>query len=129
MLKKEFINNICPKCGNKILIKKNDCKNKHIINNIFLNEYEKIQHNDLSKKKFGGSESQNLLFNKSESNKCDNSQINYHPYNSYYNECKLNICQSCFKNHEKHEIMPYNDAKIETNRLKEEMPILKGMIK
>ena len=77
---------ICPKCYENILIKVNEykinlnnCKNNHNINNILLNEYEKIVNIDISK----------II--------CDNCKIK-NKSNTYNNEfyrcniCKINIC-------------------------------------
>ena len=52
--KMKYKNIICPKCGDISKIKLEDyrislyeCKNKHVINNILINEFEKMQYNDL----------------------------------------------------------------------------------
>ena len=73
---------ICPKCNENILIKINEykinlfnCKNNHEINNILLNEYEKLEKIDISK----------II--------CGNCQIKNKNNNEFYrcNKCKINL--------------------------------------
>jgi len=98
---------ICPKCNEYILIKIDEyeinlfkCKNNHEINNILLNEYEKIeniQKIDISK----------II--------CDYCKIknknNVYNYEFYRcNKCKMNICPLCKSNHNKdHKIINYDN--------------------
>ena len=100
---------ICPECGENIRIKFKDykisldeCKNKHIINNLFLNEFENTQNIDSSK-----------IF-------CDKCQLNI---NNLYNiklykcyPCGMNICRLCKYNHDKnHNIINYNKKNFKCN--------------
>ena len=91
----------CPKCGEisrinitdyKILLQ---CKNKHNLRNILLNEYEDTQKIDISK----------II--------CDECKIN-NKSNTYQNifyrcnKCKKNLCPLCKDNHNKeHKIINY----------------------
>ena len=105
MIQKELIDNKCPSCGESILIKIDDfkiilydCKNKHRINNILLNEYEKIQYAGYSKMKCDKCKNKNILFNDADLYKC--------------NDCKINLCPACKSNHEiTHNIINYEDKK------------------
>ena len=95
---------ICPKCGEcakldineyKILIQ---CKNKHNLGNILLNEYENTQKIDISKIKC-------------EECKKENKAKSYN--NNFYrcNKCNKNLCPHCKEIHikEEHKIINYDD--------------------
>ena len=93
---------ICPECKENILIDIKDykinlyeCRNKHKIENISLNEYENMQKIDLSKRIC---------------NECYkyNKNINEELY--ICNECNINLCPLCKSKHEKnHNIVNYDD--------------------
>ena len=95
---------ICPQCGESIFMAfKNykinifDCKNKHKINNLLLNEFERTQIIDLSK----------IICNICNKTKNDTYK------NLFYRclECGINICPLCKLKHDKsHKIINY-DAK------------------
>ena len=129
---------ICPKCGEcakldineyKILIQ---CKNKHNLGNILLNEYEDTQKIDISKikcdecKKETKAKSYNNNFyrcNQCNKNLCPYCKSNhdkshcikeydkkdsvclnqYESYNSYCRQYHLNLCLKCEKAHSMHE--------------------------
>jgi hypothetical protein len=95
--------NICPKCGENIIIKIKDyklilenCKNNHSINNISLNEFNKTQIIDTSK----------IICNKCKINNKSNT------YNNQFfrcNTCKMNLCPLCKSNHDStHSIIDYD---------------------
>ena len=104
-------NIICPKCGENIKIKINnykinlfECKNKHRINNIYLNDFEKAQMVDLA------------------SIKCDICK-EYNKANVYNNEfykcfiCNLNICLLCKSKHdETHNLINYDKIHYKCNK-------------
>ena len=134
-------NIICPECGEDIKIKIKDfkidlfdCKNKHEINNISLNEFESKQMIDLikikcdiCKEKNKANTYNNELYKCYECNanicpicklKHDktHSIINYdklhytcikhdEPYTSYCSNCKINVCTLCENDHLKHEMI------------------------
>ena len=93
---------ICPECKESIRIKIEDykiklyeCKNKHIINNILLEEYEDTQYIDISKVIC------ELCKERNKGNSYDN--IFYR-----CNICKINICPICKLKHDKnHNIINY----------------------
>ena len=94
---------ICPKCGESIKIEIKDykiklfeCKNGHIIDNILLNEFDKIQ--DKFDKKI-------------KCEICNNNKNN--TFNKVFYKClicKKNICPLCKSNHDKtHKIIEYDE--------------------
>ena len=95
---------ICPKCQESIFmtikdyrINLFDCKNKHKINNLLLNEFEKTQIIDLSK----------IICNICRVETKDNTYNNL-----FYRclECGINICPLCKSKHEKsHKIINYDE--------------------
>jgi len=97
-------NIICPECKEDIKIKIEDyvinlyeCKNKHDIDNIFLNEFDSTQNLDISKI---------ICQNCGKYNK-----LNVHN-NIFYkcNSCKKDLCPICYSNHDKnHNIINYDD--------------------
>ena len=94
---------ICPRCGESIFmtikdykINLFDCKNKHKINNLLLNEFEKTQIIDLSK---------------INCNNCNETKDNTYN-NLFYRclECGINICPLCKSKHDKsHKIINYDE--------------------
>ena len=92
---------ICPECGENAIIKIEDfkinlfgCKNGHNIKNILLENFEKTQKFDNSKIICGQCKEKN----KSNSNEF-----------FYCFTCKINVCSSCKKNHDKnHNIINYD---------------------
>jgi len=100
---KEKISNeiICPECKENILINIKDYKinlygykNGHKIENILLNEYEKIQKIDISK---------------TICNKCYKNNINKEEF-YVCSDCNINLCPLCKYEHDKnHNIINYND--------------------
>jgi len=155
---------ICPKCYENILIKINEykinlfnCKNSHEINNILLNEYDKIEKIDISKIICDNCK----IMNKSNTYKnelyrcnickinlcplCKSKHINNHKiinydnkhyicemhdmnYIKYCKKCKLNICMLCFKEHKNHSIINYEDIILNEEDNKKEINKLKGYI-
>ena len=127
---------ICPKCYENCRIKINnykiklyECKNKHEVNNILLNEYYNTQ-NDLNIICNNCNNNKNETYNKHfyrcitcNSNLCklcklihnnkhiiiDYNKKNYicnlhnYSYILYCNKCKLNLCIKCEMNHKNHE--------------------------
>ena len=86
---------ICPICYESIKLYIEDyniylyeCKNKHEIDNILINEFEEIQKIDISKIKC---------------EKCKKKNKNETYNNQFYrcNSCKINICPLCKSNHDK----------------------------
>ena len=84
---------ICPRCGESIFmnirdykINLFDCINKHKINNLLLNEFEKTQNIDLSK----------IICNI-----CKKAKDEMIYYDTFYRclTCKINLCSSCKLNH------------------------------
>ena len=133
---------ICPKCKDNIRICINDfkislydCKNKHKIENLLINEFVNTQNIDESQiicqfcKKDKSQTYQNKFYlcQECQSNLCplcisihDKShniidyeqkyficKLHYQPYNSYCQKCKNDICIMCEKEHEKHERKTY----------------------
>ena len=92
----------CPECKEDIRMKIKDykielydCKNKHNINNILLEEYENTQKLDISK----------IICNI-----CNNNNKSNTYNNDFYicNTCKINICPFCKSKHDKnHNIINY----------------------
>jgi len=149
---------ICPNCYEYILINLNkykinlfNCKNKHQIDNILLNEYE--NNIDISKiicdncKINNKSNTYNNAFYrcntwkknicplcKSNHNKDNKNHtiINYDDknyicenhdkeYNKYCKDCKLNICTLCSKEHKSHSTIYYDDIIINEEDNKKEI--------
>ena len=97
-------NIICPECNEDIKIKIEDyvinlyeCKNKHDIIDILLNEFDSTQNLDISKI---------ICQNCGKYNK-----LNVHNNIFYkYNSCKKDLCPICYSNHDKnHNIINYDD--------------------
>jgi len=94
---------ICPRCGESIFmnirdykINLFDCINKHKINNLLLNEFEKTQNIDLSK----------IICNI-----CKKAKDEMIYYDTFYRclTCRINLCSSCKSNHiSNHMIIYYN---------------------
>ena len=95
---------ICPTCKEDIKFRIDDyvinlfgCKNKHDIDNIFLDEFESTQNINMSEiicQKCGiynkGNVTNNIFY------RCNN--------------CKINLCPICYSNHDKnHNIINYDD--------------------
>ena len=101
-LKSKYIK--CPECKEDIRMKIKDykiklyeCKNKHNIDNILLEEYENIEKIDISK----------IICNICNKNNKSNAYNN-----EFYicNTCKINICPLCKSIHDKnHNIINYED--------------------
>ena len=94
---------ICPKCGEDIRIQFNEykiklyeCKNRHIINEICLEEFEKTQYVDESK----------IICDE-----CKNNDKNTSYMRIFYrcNKCKMNICPICKNKHNSHSIINYDE--------------------
>jgi len=86
---------ICPICKENIKLNLeeykvylSECKNKHEINNISINEFEQTQIIDISK---------------IECEKCKDTNKNETYKNAFYrcNTCKINICPMCKSSHDK----------------------------
>ena len=101
----EVISNyfICPECYENIVLNiKNykidyKCKNKHIKNQMMLNEYEKLQKIDLTKIKCGQCE------------KCTKRDTFNNTF-FYCYDCKKSICPLCKNSHDpKHKLFNYDD--------------------
>ena len=143
LIKSKYIK--CPECKEDIRIKINDykiklyeCKNKHNIDNILLEEYENIEKIDISKiicnicniyNKSNTYKNEFYICNTCKINICplckskhdkNHNMINYEDkgyiceihnenYKNYCNTCKLNICMFCFNQHKKHEIIIYDN--------------------
>ena len=100
----ESNNIICPECKEDIKFKIEDytinlfeCKNKHDIDNIFLDEFNSTQNINISKiicqncRKYNKGNVHNNIFYK-----CNN--------------CKINLCPICYSNHDKnHNVINYDD--------------------
>ena len=136
-------NIICPECKEDIKFKIDDyvinlfeCKNKHDIDNIFLNEFNSTQNVNISKiicqncGKYNKGNVHNNIFYKCNNCKKDlcpicysshdknHNVINYDDKNyiceqhnkayiAYCEDCKENICLYCEKNHNDHNINAY----------------------
>ena len=92
---------ICPKCGEKCLIKINDYKinlfkykNNHNLNNISLDEFQNSQKIDLSK----------IICNDCKNNN-KSTPLNFYKCFS----CKKDLCPMCLnRNHKEHEVIEYD---------------------
>ena len=162
LIKSKYIK--CPKCQEDIRIKINDykiklyeCKNRHNIDNILLEEYENIEKIDISKIIC------NICNINNRSNTynndfyiCNTCQINICPlcktkhdknhniikyedkgniceihnenYIKYCIKCKKNICMFCFNQHNNHELILYDNIIPDTDNIKNEMIKLKNSI-
>ena len=153
----------CPECHENIRIKVNDfkiklfdCKNKHIINDIFLDEFENTQKVDISKIVCQiCNESKSNTFNNQfyicctckmnlcplcKSNHDTNHdiindeqkdyicEIHNEKYIKYCNDCKTNICLLCANDHMDHDIILYESIIPNINKLKNEIIKLKNSI-
>ena len=156
---------ICPKCKENCKIKINDykiklydCKNKHEINNILLDEYDITQNiNELNIicnicKKNNKYKSYNnkfyicLLCKKNICLLCKSKHDNNHKiidydrknyicnnhnenYISYCKECKMNLCLQCeIKHNDNHEIINYRNILPNENKIKEEIKEFRNKI-
>ena len=155
---------ICPKCGEICKIKFNnykislyECKNKHEINNISFDEYEKSQNKDISKIICGKCNKNNMYnsYNKEfyKCNECNINlcllcksnhdknhkiinykQINYicekhnREYINYCKECKMNICMLCNNEHKNHDIIFIGDIIINKNEIENKIKEIKENI-
>ena len=160
----ESKNVICPKCGENIRmkienykIKLYECKNRHEINNILLEEYESMQKIDLSKIKCNDcdkniADTYNNEFYiclkcninlcplcKSKHEKVHDIFINYRQKNyicnkhneiffKYCNDCKKNICVRCSAEHKSHNSIYYENILPDIDKIKEVIQELKGVI-
>ena len=140
----ESKNIICPKCFEDIkfkfegyVINLSDCKNKHDIDNIFLNKFNSTQKINISKiicqdcgKYNKGNVKNNIFYrcNNCKKNLCptcfsnhdkNHKVINYddknyiceqhnEAYKGYCKDCKINICINCGQNHQRHNIIKYD---------------------
>ena len=152
---------ICPKCGEVCKIKFNnymvslyDCKNKHNINNLSFDEYEKSQYKDISKIICGNCNKNNMynsynkefykcnecninlcLICKSNHNKkhkiINYKQINYicgkhnREYINYCKECKINLCMLCNNEHKNHDIIFIGEIIINKNEIENKINDIK----
>jgi len=113
---------ICPECKESVLIdiieyqiNLNKCKNGHNINNILLKDFEKTQYIDNSK---------------INNNKClKHNNI----FDRYCNDCNLNLCLKCSKEHKNHNTISLGDLLlnegINMNELKENIDKLNNYIR
>ena len=154
----------CPICKEDIRMKIKDykielydCKNKHNINNILLEEYENTQKLDISKiicnicNNINKSNTYNNNFyicNTCKINICPlckskhdkkHNIINYDQkeyicekhneiHIKYCNTCKINICLSCYEDHNKNEIISYENINPNIDKIKNEIFKLKDAI-
>ena len=152
---------ICIKCKESVKLEFNEyklnllgCKNKHIINNILINEYDKymdisnIECNQCKRKKYEIYNNEMYICNgcnillcplcKNNHNK-EHKIINYdlknyicnkhnEPFISYCNQCKINICMKCQKDHIKHNMILYGEILPDENELKKRMKELRIVI-
>ena len=155
---------ICPLCKENCKIKINDyriklfdCKNRHEINNILLDEYNNGQNiNELDiicnicnkKNKFKSYNKQFyvcLICHRNICPLCKSIHDNNHKiidydrknylcnehneiYNSYCNECKISLCLQCEIKHNNHEIINYRDILPDENKIKEKIKEFKDKI-
>ena len=152
---------ICIKCKESVKLEFNEyklnllgCKNKHIINNILINEYDKymdisnIECNQCKRKKYEIYNNEMYICNgcnillcplcKNNHNK-EHDIINYDLKNyicnkhnesfiAYCNKCKINICMKCQKDHIKHNMILYGEILPDENELKNRMKELRKEI-
>ena len=156
---------ICPKCKENCKIKINDykiklydCKNKHEIDNILLDEYNNTQKiNEINiiceicnkNNKYKSYNKQFYICLKCNKNICllckskhdnnhkiiDYDRKNYicnnhnEIYISYCNECKINLCLQCeIKHNNNHEIINYRNILPDENKIREEMKEFRNKI-
>jgi len=154
---------ICPKCKENCKIKFEDykiklydCKNKHEINNILLEEYNNTQNineldivceicNKNNKYKSYNKQFYKCLICKKNicllcKSKHDHKIIDYDRKNyicnnhneiyiSYCNECKINLCLQCeIKHNNNHEIINYRNILPDENKIKEEIKEFRNKI-
>jgi len=148
---------ICPECGENCKIKISDykikfydCKNKHEIKNILLDEYKNRQNIDESNIicNICNKQNKNKSYNKKfyiclmcKKNLCplcesihdnnhkiiDYEKKNYNcinhdeKYISYCNKCKINLCSKCEIEHNNHEIIKYINILPNENKIKGEI--------
>ena len=153
----------CPECGENIKFKIINykiniygCRNMHKINNILLNEYEKIQSYDLTKIVCEQCKNKNKkdIFD-NEFYKCYKCNINLCPlcktihdkthniinpdknyicnihnesYSKYCDNCHINLCMSCEGEHKGHSTKYLGDIIPNINEIKNKMKELKKMI-
>ena len=109
---------ICPECKKNIILEMNDfkiscsrCKNRYLINNILIKDYEKSRKYNIATNEYNESKINTSKID-SENHICKkHNQI----YNSYCKKCNINICLYCKCEHENHEIILYE--KILTNKI------------
>ena len=154
----------CPECQENILIKIKDykvelynCKNKHKIDNIFLEEYEKTQKKYISKivcQKYNDSNISNTYENKfflcnscklnlcplcKSSHDINHNIINYEQrdficeihneiYTKYCDSCNQNLCLQCTKEHNNHKIILYDNIIPDIDKIKKSLINLKNAI-
>ena len=146
---------ICPKCGDICLldikgykISLYGCKSEDNIDNILLEEYEKIQKVEQPKILCGNCNKSNIIFGKTNEFfkclKCDQNlcqecklmhdnrhniifyeqtksicNIHNKGFNSYCEKCKINLCDSCKSKHEdKHNIINYGEIILDEKKFK-----------
>jgi hypothetical protein len=156
---------ICPKCGENCLIDFNnykiklyECKNKHEINNILLNEYNNTQNINLNNIicNICNNNNKNMSYNNifykcltCKQNICpkcksihnnnhkiinyDNKNYIYDIHNDYFisycNECKMNLCIECKLKHNKNdEIINYENIYPNIDEMKEKLNKFKNKI-
>ena len=154
---------ICPKCQENICFIINDykiylsnCKNRHRINSILLDEFEKTQKIDLQKIICNSCNNNKSKAYKHEFYKCFSCRMNlcplcksshnnkhhminydqkyyfcekhYGPYIKYCNECKINICLLCENEHKNHNNESYGYMIPDIDKIKEGMDELKKEI-
>ena len=149
----ESNNIICPECFEDIKFKFEgyvinlfECKNKHDIDNIFLNNFNSTQKINISKiicqdcgKYNKGNVKNNIFYrcNNCKKNLCptcssnhdkNHKVINYddknyiceqhnEAYNAYCKDCKTNICKNCEKNHQRHNIINFDKLSPNINKI------------
>ena len=155
---------ICPQCKEDCLIdmsnyriKLYDCKNKHVNDNIALNEFKNLQNineneitcKNCNKTKFKAYNQQFYKCADCQINLCplcnnnhdkehkiyDYNDINYiclnHKdfYISYCKECKINLCMKCEKEHNSnHGIINYKNILPDEDEIKQELKIFRNKI-
>ena len=155
---------ICPTCKEACVydiyehrIRLYNCKNKHIMNNIKLKNFNNTQSIDISQIKCDGCKNKNksntyknefFICNECKMNLCPLCKsvhdkkhliINYDEKNyvcnehnetfvKYCNNCKMDLCFSCLIQHKDHKIIPYENLIIDINVLKKNLNHLKNSI-
>ena len=142
---------------NDYKIKLYDCKNGHIIDNILIEEYEKTQKIDYSKivcnicninNKNNTYNNEFYICNICKKNICPlcklihdknhgiikyeqkgyNCEKHNKNYVKYCNTCHINICLSCYEEHNTHEIISYENINPNIDKIKTEIIVLKDTI-